>query len=95
MKGPGEPMKLQTQRLHFRYAEVFGPIPDAYETLLLDVMVGDQTLFVSADWVEASWKLYTPLLENNLPIYPYPSGTWGPPQAERLIKREGHVWANF
>jgi glucose-6-phosphate 1-dehydrogenase len=95
MKALGEPNKLLTQSLHFRYAEAMGPIPDAYETLLLDIMVGDQTLFVSADWAEASWKLYTPLLEKNLPVYQYPAGTWGPPQAERLIKREGHVWANI
>ncbi len=95
MKDLGEPMKLRTQRLHFRYAETFGPIPDAYETLLMDIMEGDQTLFVSADWVESSWGLYTPILENKLPVYPYAAGTWGPSQAEALIKREGHVWANF
>jgi glucose-6-phosphate 1-dehydrogenase len=95
MKDLGQPMKLRTQNLHFRYAEAFGPIPDAYETLLLDIMEGDQTLFVSADWVESSWKLYTPILENKLPIYPYAAGTWGPSQAEVLIKREGHVWANI
>jgi glucose-6-phosphate 1-dehydrogenase len=94
MKDLGEPMKLRTQSLHFRYAEALGPIPDAYETLILDTIVGDQTLFVSSDWVEASWKLYTPLLERQLPVYPYPVGTWGPKQAEQLIKREGHAWAN-
>ncbi len=94
VKSPGEGTKLQTQSLRFRYGEVFAPLPDAYETLLLDVVTGDQTLFVHADEVEASWKLYEPLLEQKLPIYTYPAGTWGPPEAERLIKREGHVWAN-
>jgi glucose-6-phosphate 1-dehydrogenase len=95
MKSLGEPMKLQTQNLHFRYSEVFGPIPDAYQTLLLDIMLGDQTLFVSADWAEASWKLYTPVLEKRLPVHPYAAGTWGPPQAEHLIRREGHEWTNL
>jgi glucose-6-phosphate 1-dehydrogenase len=94
VKAPGEAMKLQTQRLRFRYGEVFAPLPDAYETLLLDVMTGDQTLFVHADEVEASWKLYAPIIEGRLPIYTYPVGSWGPTEAESLIKREGHVWAN-
>jgi glucose-6-phosphate 1-dehydrogenase len=95
MKKLGEPMELQTQDLHFRYDEVFGPIPDAYQTLLLDVMAGDQTLFVSADWAEASWNLYMPVLEKKLDVYPYPAGTWGPQQAEPLIGREGHQWTNL
>jgi len=94
MKALGEPMKLQTQKLHFRYAEAFAPLPDAYQTLLLDVMTGDQTLFVHADEVEASWRLYTPIIERQFPVHPYRSATWGPTQADALIKRQGHVWAN-
>jgi glucose-6-phosphate 1-dehydrogenase len=95
MKAMGEPLKLQTQRLHFRYAEAFAPLPDAYETLLLDIMTGDQTLFVHAEEVEQSWKLYTPIIEQKLPLQAYKVGTWGPELAEKLIKREGHVWANL
>lgn len=49
VKTPGQPIALQTQRFRFRYAEAFGPLPDAYETLLHDVLVGDQTLFVRSD----------------------------------------------
>jgi glucose-6-phosphate 1-dehydrogenase len=94
MKALGEPMKLQTQRLHFRYAEAFAPLPDAYETLLLDIITGDQTLFVHANEVEESWKLYAPIIEQKLPIHTYPAGSWGPPEAEKLIMREGHVWAS-
>jgi len=94
MKALGEPMRLQTQRLHFRYAEAFAPLPDAYETLLLDIMTGDQTLFVHANEVEASWKLYTPIIEQGLPIHPYPAGTWGPSAAEKLIMAGGHAWAS-
>jgi glucose-6-phosphate 1-dehydrogenase len=94
VKALGEPMQLQTQSLRFRYAEAFAPLPDAYETLLLDVITGDQTLFVHAIEVEESWKLYAPIIERRLPILTYPAGTWGPTAAEKLIKREGHVWAN-
>lgn len=85
VKAPGQPLNLQTQRLHFRYAEVFGRLPDAYETLLLDIITGDQTLFVHADEVEAAWRLYTPLLEHRPPALPYAAGTWGPEAAERLL----------
>lgn len=85
MKALGEPLKIETQRLHFRYAEAFAPLPDAYQTLLLDIMSGDQTLFVSADEVEESWRLYTPIIEQNLPVYPYPAGTWGPPETKSLF----------
>jgi glucose-6-phosphate 1-dehydrogenase len=94
MKALGEPMRLQTQHLKFRYAEAFAPLPAAYETLLLDIIEGDQTLFVHADEVEASWKLYTPIIERQLPVYKYVSGTWGPPQAEKLLTSEGQSWNN-
>ena len=92
VKEPGQPVTLQAQRLHFRYAEAFGPLADAYETLLLDVLAGDQTLFVHADEVEASWRLYTPVLQQRLPVRPYPAGTWGPPEADRLLSGEGGQW---
>lgn len=78
VKAPGEVIRLEPQMLHFRYAEAFAPLPTAYETLLLDVMLGDQTLFVSCDWVEASWRLYTPLLNGSLKVHPYAAGLWGP-----------------
>ena len=78
VKQPGETLQLETQRLRFRYEDAFDPIPDAYETLLQDVIVGDQTLFVHSDEVEASWQLYTPLLDADLDVQPYPAGSWGP-----------------
>jgi len=92
VKAPGEPLTLQTHRLHFRYTEAFGPLPDAYETLLLDILSGDQTLFVRADEVEAAWRLYTPLLEERPSVHPYLAGTWGPPAADQLLAREGRRW---
>jgi glucose-6-phosphate 1-dehydrogenase len=93
IKEPGESVRLQSRKLHFRYSEAFAPLPDAYETLLLDVLKGDATLFVRDDWVEASWKLYTPLLQNRPPVRPYAAGTWGPAEADRLLKDLGRGWA--
>ena len=81
VKSPGEPLQLVEERLRFMYAEAFDSIPDAYQTLLLDIIEGDQTLFVRADEVEASWRLYDPVIEaaeNGHPLEIYPSGTWGP-----------------
>ena len=78
VKQPGDGFALSTQSLAFRYDEAFGPLRDAYETLLHDVVTGDRTLFVHAAEAEASWSLYAPLLEADLPVLEYPSGTWGP-----------------
>lgn len=78
VKRPGESLHLETHQLRFRYEEAFGPMPDAYETLLYDIIAGDQTLFVHSDEVEASWALYTPLLDAGLPVQPYSAGSAGP-----------------
>jgi glucose-6-phosphate 1-dehydrogenase len=93
IKAPGQDVKIQRRALHFRYSEAFKPLADAYETLLLDVLEGDATLFVSDDWVEASWKLYTPLLENKPKVVPYPAGSWGPAEADALLGCVGRTWA--
>ncbi|MFB3131828.1 MAG: glucose-6-phosphate dehydrogenase [Rhodothermales bacterium] len=86
VKVPGEPFKLKTQQFKFRYESAFGgKLPEAYETLLLDVITGDQTLFVHAEEVEASWALYLPLLENDIPSHPYVAGSWGPKEATRRL----------
>ncbi len=80
VKAPGEPLQLKTKSLRYRYAEGFAALPDAYDTLLLDIMAGDQTLFVRADEVEWAWRLYAPALDPPpLAVRPYPAGTWGPP----------------
>jgi glucose-6-phosphate 1-dehydrogenase len=87
VKAPGEPLQLKTRRLRYRYAEGFAPLPDAYETLLLDIMAGDQTLFVRADEVEWAWRLYAAVLDPLPPmVRPYPAGTWGPPGAARFME---------
>jgi glucose-6-phosphate 1-dehydrogenase len=81
VKSPGEQFALKTQRMKFRYSEVFGALSGGYETLLLDIMRGDQTLFVHGDEAEAAWRLYAPLLRNLPPLYFYPAGSWGPAEA--------------
>jgi glucose-6-phosphate 1-dehydrogenase len=92
VKVPGQGLSLQRQSLHFRYGEVFPKIPEAYETLLLDILTGDQTLFVRSDLVESSWRLYDPLLEKSPQVHPYASGTWGPAAAGELLGKNGHQW---
>ncbi|MDR7416433.1 MAG: glucose-6-phosphate dehydrogenase [Armatimonadota bacterium] len=94
VKAPGQPITLRTQRLRFRYAEAFGTLPDAYETLLYDILLGDQTLFVRSDEVEAAWRLYDPVLADPPGARPYPAGSWGPEQADALLAREGRSWWN-
>ena len=91
VKQPGDPLRLQTESLSFRYEEAFPDLPDAYETLLLDIAEGDQTLFVRADEAEEAWRVYTPLLEDPPPLHPYEAGTMGPPEAERIIPPRGEV----
>jgi glucose-6-phosphate 1-dehydrogenase len=92
IKVPGREMRVQTHRMKFHYADFFGPLPDGYETLLIDVMLGDPTLFVRADEVEESWRLYDPLLKAPPPLRFYPAGTWGPAEAQTLAQEWGRRW---
>jgi len=89
VKAPGEPFRMRRLPLHFNYASTFAAIPEAYQTLILDILRGDQTLFVHADEVETSWALYAPLLDDRTrpPVHPYPAGTWGPLEAGLISSR--------
>jgi glucose-6-phosphate 1-dehydrogenase len=87
VKAPGEPFRVQRMPLHFDYAEAFSAIPEAYQTLLHDVLTGDQTLFVHAEEVEAAWTLFTPLLDGAVGVLPYPAGADGPLEAGALSSR--------
>ena len=84
--------------MRFNYRESFsGPFPDAYETLLWDLMQNDATEFMRADQVEAAWQILTPVLEaweiKKPTDFPnYAAGTWGPKSAEKLIAQQGHHW---
>lgn len=78
VKQPGEGMALDTKTLSFRYGDEFGEFPDAYETLLVDVLTGDQTLFVRADESEEAWRIVAGVLDLAEPPTPYPAGSRGP-----------------
>lgn len=92
VKTPGEGVITQTRSLSFRYAEAFGPLPDAYQTLLADLLSGDQTLFVRADEAEEAWRILAPVLEADGELEPYSAGSWGPPSADGLARRAGTQW---
>lgn len=93
IKAPGSPPRLEQVPLRFNYDEHFhGEIPDSYQTLLLDVINGDQTLFVHAEEVEESWRLYTPVFNNPPPVRDYRAGTWGPREAQALAIPESELW---
>lgn len=97
-KKPGQSMTLAPVDMVFNYKDTYhGQEPEAYETLLYDVMEGDATLFMRADQVEAAWEVVTPVLEvwqERKPVdFPnYPPDTWGPEDAEALIAKDGHTW---
>jgi glucose-6-phosphate 1-dehydrogenase len=92
VKVPGSPFRTQRIPLDFRYDDRFPHMPEAYETLLLDVLEGDQTLFVHADEVEQSWRLFTPVIEKPTPVRDYPAGTWGPAEADHLAIPDADLW---
>ena len=94
--GPGG-MRLRQVPLDMSFADTFKVRnPDAYERLLMDVVRGNQTLFMRRDEVEAAWTWIDPILEawanSNEAPKPYTSGTWGPSAAIGLIERNGRTW---
>lgn len=97
-KMPGLQVKLQPVLMDFHYGTSFGAAsPEAYERLLHDVMLGDQTLFMRGDEVEAAWGLITPVLDywQAHPVAGLPSyaaGSWGPEASEALLRRQGRQW---
>ncbi len=100
-KVPNTPnMSVCPVNMDFDYSAAFGTsTANGYERLLLDAMLGDQTLFAHRDGVETTWALYTPILEawaaKNPEVFPnYFAGSWGPDCADRLLEREGHLWRN-
>lgn len=97
-KLPGTRMQLAPVMMHFRYSTTFGgEVPEAYETLLLDAMIGDSTLFARHDFTEAAWALVTPVHEQwaatgDASIPGYEAGEWGPREANRLLREKGGRW---
>lgn len=100
-KRPGQAMILNPVDMIFSYEDAYdGHEPEAYETLLLDVMEGNATLFMRSDQVEAAWKIIMPILdawESRPPVdFPnYAPDSWGPEDAEALIARDGHNWVTL
>jgi glucose-6-phosphate 1-dehydrogenase len=98
-KMPGSELRTRTVEMDFGYGSSFGmATADAYHRLLLDAMLGDQTLFTRADEVEEAWRVVTPALaawdggSDPATIPQYEAGTWEPTEAEFLINRDGRRW---
>ena len=98
-KVPGHGTVIKPLKMDFDYAKEFGTEPpEAYERLLLDAALGDATLFTRGDEVEAAWRFVTPVLEGCAGeacpacLATYPAGTWGPAQADDLIREDGREW---
>lgn len=97
-KQPGLKMRLSPVDMRFSYSEAFkAKPPEAYETLLLDVMQGDATLFMRADQAETAWAVVKPIQDSWEAVAPpdfpnYPAGSWGPETAEVLIAQDGRSW---
>lgn len=98
-KMPGSELRTRTVEMDFSYGSSFGVASaDAYNRLLLDAMLGDQTLFTRSDEVEEAWRIVTPALAAwDAPADPasvpqYEAGTWEPTEAEFLLNRDGRRW---
>ncbi len=97
-KVPGQGLQIRTVNMDFRYGSSFAvDSPDAYETLLLDAMIGDASLFTRDDEVERAWEILDPILDawqagQGGPLHFYGAGTWGPPAADELLERDGRAW---
>lgn len=96
-KVPGQGIALRQISLDFTYDRQFARNnPDAYETLVLDILQGDPTLFMRSDEIEEQWRIITPLLEawandDDDPAF-YAAGSWGPKEADRLLAAQGRRW---
>jgi glucose-6-phosphate 1-dehydrogenase len=100
-KIPDTTMQIKPVDMDFRYNEAFAASPPtAYETLLLDCMLGDPMLFTRNEFVDLAWELITPLLhrwreDGRKGLYFYEAGTWGPPEADALVERDGRHWRHL
>ncbi len=97
-KVPGLGIDVRNVNMDFTYGSAFSvDLPEAYETLILDALLGDASLFTRADEVEEAWSIVTPILETWLdmpaPAFPdYEAGSWGPDAADELMARDGRRW---
>jgi len=96
-KVPGQGMAIRTVHMDFLYGGAFREgLPDAYERLILDAMLGDATLFTRSDEIEEQWALVDAIVafwQRDRPAFPnYPAGTWGPAASDELLHRDGRSW---
>ena len=100
-KVPDTVAELRSVDMEFHYADSFGTtaIPEAYERLLLDTIIGDASLFTRADEVETAWGIIDPILSawdsQKQPMAFYEPGSWGPAESEELLARDGHQWSTW
>jgi len=98
MKVQGAGFKVQEANMDFHYKNLSDSyIPEAYQRLLLDCMQGDSTLYARGDAVEAAWRFVDPILETwekdqEIPLFGYPCGTWGPEIADSMIEGADYTW---
>jgi glucose-6-phosphate 1-dehydrogenase len=98
-KVPGSTWSVRTVGLEFAFRAGFSePAPEAYERLLYDVIIGDSTLFIREDEVDAAWQIVQPVIDGIaaglVPVRRYPAGTWGPPAADAVVGGENDRWRN-
>ena len=96
-KVPGQMFEVRSVSMDFFYGAAFlEETPEAYERLLLDALVGDPTLFIRSDEVAQAWRIVDPVLiafeDGDVPLARYEAGTWGPPEADYLLDRDGRRW---
>ncbi|HEY7226434.1 MAG TPA: glucose-6-phosphate dehydrogenase [Micromonosporaceae bacterium] len=94
-KVPGTTMEVRDITMDFQYGEAFTESsPEAYERLVLDVLLGDSTLFPNAEEVEQSWRVVDPLERAwaGTTPFPYRAGEWGPRAADEMLARDGKIW---
>lgn len=98
MKVPGNGYQVKNVNIDFHYSSMQGTyVPEAYERLLLDCMIGDSTLYIRGDALEATWKFVQPIIDlwnqnSDVPLYGYPAGSWGPDSADSLIEGKNATW---
>jgi glucose-6-phosphate 1-dehydrogenase len=95
-KVPGAGFRVRSVNMDLLYGTAFlEEVPDAYQRLLLDVMLGDPTLFIRADEAERAWDILDPVIRawaGSREVSLYPAGSWGPEEAEALLARDGREW---
>ena len=99
-KVPGHSFLVRSATMEFNYEATFvEESPEAYERLLLDALIGDPTLFIRSDEVAQCWRIIDPVIsywaDDARPISLYEAASWGPTEADRLLKRDGRAWRNL